>query len=63
MFGLFLPFIVLIALEIALPKIGDVIEVEWVRTIGLAVLFAVGALVAITLFDNLASELARRSSF
>ena len=61
--GLFVPLILIAALEIAWPKFGEVIELPWLRTAGLTIIFAVGALVAITLFDDLASELAQRSSF
>lgn len=61
--GLFLPIILLAALEVAWPTFGKAIERPQVRAAGLAIILLVGALVAVTLFDNLASELARRSSF
>jgi cytochrome c biogenesis protein CcdA len=61
--GLFLPVVLFAALQVAWPKFGEVIELEWLRTAGLTIIFAVGALVAVTLFDDLASELAERSSF
>lgn len=63
MIGLFVPLILLSALDIAWPKFGEITEVPWVRTTGLVIVFAVGGLVAVTLFDDLASELAERSSF
>lgn len=63
MVGLFLPLIVFVALDVAIPRVGEAIELNWIRMIGLAILLLVGVLVAITLLDNLASELARRSSF
>ena len=61
--GLFLPLILIVALGVAVPRIGEAMTVQHARSVGLAVLFTVGALVAITLFDDLAGELARRSSF
>ena len=63
MIGLFLPLIVFVALDVAFPQVGEVIELTWIRMIGLTIVLAVGVLVAITLFDNLAGELAGRSSF
>lgn len=63
MVGLFLPLILVAALDVAVPRFGDAIELRSARMIGLAIVFVVGALVAVTLFDNLASELARRSTF
>lgn len=62
-FGLFLPLVVLVALEVAWPKLGEITDREQVRRVGLAVVALVGGLVAITLLDDLAGELARRSSF
>jgi hypothetical protein len=61
--GLFVPLIVLTALDVAWPRIGDVIDLPRVRDAGLVVITIVGGLVAVTLFDDLAGELARRSSF
>jgi len=61
--GIFVPLILISALEIAWPKFGDLIERPALRTAGLGVVALVGGLVAVTLFDDLASELARRSSF
>lgn len=63
MIGLFVPLIFIAALEIAWPKFGTLIERPRLRQGGLAIIVLVGALVAVTLFDNLAGELARRSSF
>jgi len=63
LFGLFVPLVVFAALQVAWPKFGDLIERESVRSAGLAIVFLVGTLVAVTLFDDLASELAERSSF
>jgi len=61
--GLFVPLIVLASLEVAWPTSGDWISRPALRKIGLGILALVGALVAATLFDDLASELLRRSSF
>ena len=61
--GLFVPLVVLAALDVAAPKLAERFEHRNVRGAGLAVLLLVGALVAVTLFDDLAGELARRSSF
>ena len=44
-------------------RVGDISDHPRVRTIGLSVVALVGGLVAVTLFDDLASELAQRSSF
>ena len=63
MVGLFVPLIVIAALDIAWPKFAEATSARWVRTTGLAIVALVGGLVAVTLFDDLASELARRSSF
>jgi len=63
MTGLFVPLILIAALEIAWPRFGKLIEEPRLRAAGLAIIVFVGALVAVTLFDNLAGELARRSSF
>lgn len=63
MVGLFVPLVVLAALDVAAPKLAERAEHPRVRTIGLSIMVLVGALVAVTLFDDLAGELARRSSF
>ena len=61
--GLFVPMIVLAAFGVAAPKLADRLEHDNVRAVGLAIVILVGGLVAVTLFDDLAGELARRSSF
>jgi len=61
--GLFVPLIVFAAITMAIPTLGDRLDHEGVRRFGLVIVFVVGALVAVTLFDDLAGELARRSSF
>ena len=61
--GLFVPLVVLAALEVAAPKLAERIEHRNVRAVGLGIVVLVGALVSVTLFDDLAGELARRSSF
>ncbi len=61
--GLFVPLILIAALEVAWPRLGELLERPALRTTGLAIIALVGGLVAVTLFDDLASELARRSSF
>lgn len=60
--GLFVPLILLAALDVAWPKLGDRLDKPAVRKTGLGVVFLVGALVAGTLFDDLASELLRHST-
>jgi len=61
--GIFLPLIVIAALQVAWPDLGDFLDRPALRGIGLGVVALVGGLVAVTLFDDLASELARHSSF
>ena len=61
--GLFIPLILLAALDVAWPKLGEILDRSELRMVGLGVIALVGGLVAVTLFDDLASELARRSSF
>ena len=63
MVGLFVPLVLIAALQVAWPNFGDVSDDRRVRGLGLGLVAMVGALVAVTLFDDLASELARRSSF
>ena len=60
--GLFVPLILLAALDLAWPKLGDRLDKPAVRNAGIGVVFLVGALVAGTLFDDLASELLRHST-
>lgn len=61
--GLFVPLVAIAALQVAWPKFGEASDDQRVRTAGLAIVGLVGGLVAVTLFDDLASELAQRSSF
>lgn len=61
--GLFVPLILLAALGVALPDLAKRTDIVVVRRIGLGIIALVGTLVAVTLFDDLAGELARRSSF
>lgn len=61
--GLFVPLIVLAAFDVAAPKLSERFDHANVRAVGLSIVLLVGALVAVTLFDDLAGELARRSSF
>ena len=63
MLGLFVPLVIIAALEVAWPKFGEISDSPNARAIGIGVIAMVGGLVAVTLFDDLASELARRSSF
>lgn len=63
MTGLFVPLIVFAALGVAVPRLGDWGDKPAVRMTGLVVVAAIGGLVATTLFDDLAGELFRRSSF
>ena len=61
--GLFVPLILLAALDIAWPKFGEVLDKPGVRKTGLGVVFLVGALVSATVFDDAASLLLEHSSF
>lgn len=61
--GLFVPLLLLAALPVAVPQIASVLHRPSVRLAGLAIIALIGVLVTITLFDDLAGELARRSSF
>ncbi len=62
MTGLFLPMIAIAAATNAWPKLADIIDRWYVRRAGIALIALVGALVAVTLYDDVAAELARRSS-
>lgn len=61
--GLFLPFIVLAAAGILFPKVQEKTEHPAFIGVGFFLLAVVGLLFSVTLFDDLASELARRSTF
>lgn len=61
--GLFLPLIIIAALDVAWPRFGTITAARWVRSTGLAIVGLVGLLVSVTLFDDVAGELVRRSSF
>lgn len=61
--GLSIPLVLIAALEVAWPKFGEITDNPKLRTVGIGVIALVGGLVAVTLFDDLAGELARRSSF
>jgi cytochrome c biogenesis protein CcdA len=61
--GLFLPLVLIAAAAVAWPKLGTVLDSPRARTAGLGIMFLVAGLVSVTLFDDLAGELARRSRF
>lgn len=62
--GLFIPLILFGAATVAAPSFGAKLDDRpALRTVGLAVLAMVGLLVMTTTFDDVAGELARRSSF
>lgn len=61
--GQFLPFILLAAAGVLAPSLQDRLERRSVITLGAAMLAIVGGLFITTLFDDIASELARRSTF
>lgn len=61
--GLFLVLIVAAALPVMVPAINKIIDRETVHRTGLAIVIIVGLLASVTLLDDLAGELARRSSF
>jgi hypothetical protein len=61
--GLFVPLIVFAAAGVAWPRVDRAADGPRLRLAGLAIVGLVGGLVATTLFDDLAGELARRSSF
>ena len=63
MLGLFIPLVIIAALQVAWPRFGDIGDNPKIRAVGLGIVALVGGLVAVTLFDDLAGELARRSSF
>lgn len=61
--GTFLPMILIAALGVAVPQLSERVDRPPVRMVGLGIIFLVGALVCVQLFDDLAGELARRSSY
>lgn len=61
--GQFLPFILVAALGVVAPGLGQRLEHRAIVTAGAALLMIVGLLFLTTLFDDIASELARRSTF
>ncbi len=61
--GLFLPFILIAALGLVAPRLDQRLENRAIITVGAALLAIVGLLFVTTLFDDIASELARRSTF
>ena len=61
--GLFIPFIIVAATDVVFPMFKEKTSNETVTRIGFALIAIVGLLFAVTLFDNLANELARRSTF
>lgn len=63
MVGLTAPFVIAVAAAIAVPRIEIALDRRGTLLVGLSLIAALGLLFATTLFDDLASELARRSSF
>lgn len=61
--GQFLPFILIAAFGVVAPTLSGRLEHRAVVTVGAILLTLVGLLFVTTLFDDLASELARRSTF
>jgi len=61
--GQFLPFILVAALGVAAPTLQQRLEHRAVISAGAVLLALVGLLFVTTLFDDIASELARRSTF
>ncbi len=61
--GIYLPMVVVGALVIAAPGTINYFDRRSVRIVGMSIIAIVGLLVAIRLYDDLASELARRSSY
>lgn len=61
--GLYLPLVIVGALMVVAPEIARRIDTPSTRRLGLTVFATIGGLVAVTLFDDLAGELARRSSY
>lgn len=61
--GLLVPFVLLAAAEAAFPRLKHFLDRTVLRTAGAVVVGVVGLLVMLTLFDDVASELAQRSTF
>ena len=61
--GLMLPFVVVAAADTAFPPIAARLHDRRVVAAGAVVLVVYGVLFATTLFDDISSELARRSTF
>jgi len=61
--GLLAPFVILAAAEAAFPRLSDLLDREAIRMAGAVVVLTVGLLLMVTLFDDVASELAQRSTF
>lgn len=63
MAGLFLPFIILAAAGVVFPDLAEKSTNRFVVGTGFVLIAVVGVLFTTTLFDDLANELARRSTF
>lgn len=61
--GIFLPLVLVAAAGRAVPALAARVDRPATRFAGVAILAVVGGLVAVSLFDDLAGELARRSSY
>lgn len=61
--GQFLPFILVAAVGALWPKLSEKLAHRAIVTAGTVLLIVVGLLFVTTLFDDIASELARRSTF
>lgn len=61
--GLFIPFIIVAATDVVFPIFKEKTSNEFVTRAGFVLIAVVGVLFAVTLFDDLANELARRSTF
>lgn len=61
--GLFLVLIVLAAIPVMIPAANKLMDSDAMHRAGLTMIIVVGLLASVTLLDDLAGELARRSSF
>ncbi|MGI9609402.1 MAG: hypothetical protein ACR2NL_03810 [Acidimicrobiia bacterium] len=61
--GLLSPFVVLAAAQATFPRLDERLDREPLRVAGAVIVVVVGLLVMATLFDEVASELAQRSTF